>query len=307
MSPARPVRFRQQYACRDSNRQPGPEPPSLQRAKKAHVLPFRNKSVVAAPAVLSNRPLWLWPNLLSLDAPLIAVLWLYLLAVSGQIRISPLVTLALGLVVWLIYIADRLLDGLHAGPLALSARHQFYRVHRGTWFSILFGVLVLTCCVCFELDARTLTFGTLLMLAVAGYFAAVHQMRGRWRLRFPKEAVVAVVFGIGTFFPAWLKARESNAEMAITLGLFIAICWLNTTLIECAEWVGLRQRSSETPHSLDARGRTAFVGDWCKCRDHCVQPGATASDTHSAFGVAGYFAQCARARRAGVLLAKTFH
>ncbi|HEY1731872.1 MAG TPA: hypothetical protein VGG15_08980 [Terriglobales bacterium] len=244
MSPARPVFSRKQSAPRDSHAQPG----LREHSKTARVLPFRNKKVVAPAAALSEQPLWLWPNLLSLDAPLIAVLWLHLLAVSGQIRISPVISVALGLAVWLIYVADRLLDGLRPGASALSARHQFYRAHRRTWFSVLLGALALACCLCLELDARTLLFGTLLMLAVAGYFAAVHQMREKWRLHFPKEAVVAVVFGIGTFFPAWPNARGSNAAMAITLGLFVAICWLNIVLIEYAEWVSLRQRSSETPH-----------------------------------------------------------
>ncbi len=191
-------------------------------------------------------PFWLWPNLLSLDAPLIAVLWLHLIAVSGQIRISPIVTLALALVVWLIYVADRLLDGSRADPLAaLPARHQFYRAHRKLWFSLLVSGLALTCCICLDLDPRTLLFGTLLILVVAGYFAAVH----RARFRFPKEAAVAVVFAIGTFFPAWIHAQGWTGAMTVSLILFIAICWLNTTLIEYAEWAGLRQRGSAKPHA----------------------------------------------------------
>ncbi len=180
-----------------------------------------------------------------------------LFAVSARVHISPFVTLALALVVWLIYVADRLLDGLRADPQTLlSARHQFYRVHRKLWFTALLAVLALTCCVCLELNARMLELGTLLMLIVAGYFAVVHWICLRWRLRFPKEAVVALVFGVGTFFPVWIYAHRSAVAMTIALLLFITICWLNTTLIEYAEWVSVHQGSSEMPHvSTLAAGR----------------------------------------------------
>lgn len=212
---------------------------------------------VYVPQVKSpKRPVWLWPNLLSLDAPLIAVLWLQLFAVSGRIRISLDVTLALALVVWVIYVADRLLDELRAGPeTILSPRHQFYRAHRPLLLSLLGGVLALTCWICFHLDSRIFEFGTVLMLVVASYFVIVHQARARWRLHFPKEAVVAVVFGVGTVFPVWVYGQGST-PMAIALVFFIAICWLNTALIEYAEWMSLHQMDSEMPHaSTLAAGR----------------------------------------------------
>jgi hypothetical protein len=206
-----------------------------------------NSHISLAPA--RAYPLWLRPNLLSLDAPLIAVLWLHLFAIALHVRISPPVTLVLALVVWLIYVADRLMDGLRAEPWAvLSARHQFYRAHRGVFACLLSGVLVLTGCVCLKLDRRTLELGTMLMLVIAGYFTAVHHMRKSWGLRFPKEIVVAMVFGIGTTFPAWIHAPRATPLMAIGLAFFIAICWLNLVLIEYAEWLALGDQGSETPH-----------------------------------------------------------
>ena len=197
MSTASPVSSCQPGTPRDANRQPDFDMP--RGAKTARILPWKTSGgIYASSAASTEHQWWLWPNLLSLDAPLISVLWMQLFAVSARVHISPFVTLALALVVWLIYVADRLLDGLRADPQTLlSARHQFYRVHRKLWFTALLAVLALTCCVCLELNARMLELGTLLMLIVAGYFAVVHWICLRWRLRFPKEAVVALVFGVG--------------------------------------------------------------------------------------------------------------
>jgi len=55
-------------------------------------------------------PFWSWLNILSLDAPLIAVLWQALLARTFHIPLRPSGRLALGLTVWAIYLADRVLD-----------------------------------------------------------------------------------------------------------------------------------------------------------------------------------------------------
>ena len=74
----------------------------------------------------SVRPqFWLWPNLLSLDAPLVAVLWqtLFLRCLRAPVRWLP--ALLLFLTVWLIYVADRLLDARNGA--VTTPRHQFYR------------------------------------------------------------------------------------------------------------------------------------------------------------------------------------
>ena len=208
-----------------------------------------------SPKASPPHPVWLWPNLLSLDAPLIAVLWLHLFALSGHIRISPVVSLVLGLVVWLIYAADRLLDGLRSTPFQVqSPRHHFYYTHRKVLLAVLLGVFCLTACICLRLDPPTLLFGTLMMLGIAGYFALVHWAGPLWRWSFPKEAAVAIGFAIGALFPALIHANRFAAPMAVLLLLFVALCWLNVVLIEYAEWVRLRRCREEMPHGSTLRG-----------------------------------------------------
>ena len=104
----------------------------------------------------SRRPLWLWPNLLSLDAPLIAVLWLQLFAVSLHVQLEAAVSLALALVVWLIYVGDRLADGWNANlRAALTARHRFHRLHRRSLSTAASMGSALGIWACLHLDGAT--------------------------------------------------------------------------------------------------------------------------------------------------------
>src|SRR5689334_9431948 len=86
---------------------------------------------------------WLWPNLLSLDAPIVAVLWQALLAQRYNIPLRTPGRVALFLTVWAIYIADRLLDVRRPAATAESARHRFYRRHQ-MFATALLGLLLAT-------------------------------------------------------------------------------------------------------------------------------------------------------------------
>lgn len=89
-----------------------------------------SEPVPLSPAQAPRIPWWLWFNVLSLDAPLVAILWQWALAQNHQVKLLPGCYTALGLAVWLIYITDRTLDGFNMGAKALSARHHFYRKYR---------------------------------------------------------------------------------------------------------------------------------------------------------------------------------
>src|ERR1700686_3826665 len=82
---------------------------------------------------------WLWPNLLSLDAPVVAVLWQILFARCFQVPVDALAALLLLATVWLIYAADRTLDAWRGD--CHSPRHEFYQHHwRGllpVWIAVL--------------------------------------------------------------------------------------------------------------------------------------------------------------------------
>jgi hypothetical protein len=172
---------------------------------------------------------WLWPNLLSLDAPLVALLWQTLFIrcfhAPSSAREQALPSILLVSAVWLIYAADRAMDAWRGA--AAQPRHEFYRRH---WRGILpIWVLVLAATgwlACTELPRRVFERGAWLGGAVIVYFAVVHVSHRKW----PKEAAVAVIFALGASLAAWTRV-ETRADV-LTVILFSCLCWINCVGIE---------------------------------------------------------------------------
>jgi hypothetical protein len=172
---------------------------------------------------------WLWPNLLSLDAPLVAVLWqtLFLRCLGAPVRWLPAALLFL--TVWLIYVADRLLDTRAKWPV--TPRHAFYRRNfrsvLAVWISVLSGTAAL---VLWGLADPVLVRGVAMLGAVLLYLSAVHWLPSSAAWVGLKEAAVAVLFALGSSLPAWGQIR--SAHDAMTVVLFSLLCWLNCMAIE---------------------------------------------------------------------------
>lgn len=85
---------------------------------------------VSSPQASSSIPWWLWLNVLSLDAPVVAVLWQWALAQAYGVQMDPINHSTLGLAVWLIYVLDRVLDTRSCTEdRSLTPRHAFYQRH----------------------------------------------------------------------------------------------------------------------------------------------------------------------------------
>lgn len=88
----------------------------------------------------SRVPWWLWPNVLSLDAPVVAVTWLWLFAAGENLSFGWRIHAVVFGVVWCVYMADRLIDVWRVGAGAVpgaggpivpeTSRHAFCRRHR---------------------------------------------------------------------------------------------------------------------------------------------------------------------------------
>lgn len=188
----------------------------------------------AESAPLRRAALWEWPSVLSLDAPLIAVLWQLLLSRALGASLDWRHHALLGAAVWLIYSADRWLDGLKLGvALVRTQRHHFYVRHRRAVLRVWLG-----------LGAATLTAGlavlTRLELAAAGVLGAalLGYFRGR-HARHPKgqlkELQIALVFAPGVSLLPLLRGAAALPTLTFTL-LLAALIFLNCALI--ALWEG---------------------------------------------------------------------
>jgi len=174
-------------------------------------------------------------HLLSLDAPTVAVLWAWSLAraVGAEIVWSTVTILGIG--TWLVYVADRLLDGrTGAARSDLRERHRFHARYRRRFLicaSIAMVLLGWLIAARMPADARR---EDVWIFAVAMVYAAAVHLPLR-RLRFPQELVVGVVFAAACAVPAWSVARYAHADLVALATLLAALCWLNCSAIHAWE------------------------------------------------------------------------
>lgn len=180
---------------------------------------------------------WEWPTILSLDAPVVALVWQEQLARAGQTVVGWHERVLLGIVVWLIYAADRWIEGVRLDPARVGThRHGFYIRHRGTVAVVGAVLLAVGTAVAVErLSASEWWAG----LAVAGMvlvYLLSHQCLHRdnpWRA--PKETCVGVLFAAGC---ALGPASQPGAHVAAISGLVVLLALLafaNCALISAWE------------------------------------------------------------------------
>jgi hypothetical protein len=221
------------------------------------VLPFvRSQITILEPAVSARKeerwPPWLWCNLASLDAPMVAVVWQILFARCFSAPVDITVSATLGLTVWFIYVSDRMLDAQRLNPeLMPPARHAFCREHwNGMAVAAIAGLFTLGA-LCARLPLALLRNGAALFAGVVMYFAIVHGPPLNIRRFWPKEVIVGGIFCVGTCLATWTGSVPSlGHEMLLPALLFAALCILNCVAIEYWEWNGCTSFWNESPHPV---------------------------------------------------------
>ncbi len=191
--------------------------------------------------------------MLSLDAPLIAALWQSLFAHAFGAALGWPYTLLLYAAVWLIYSADRWLDGRSLGADARTRRHRFYARHYRTVFWVWWLVFACT----FAASILLLTWaelsgGAALGALLLGYLAQRH--RGDQQTQ-PKEVQIAVIFALGVVFLPLFSGV--HLWLLVGGGLFGVLIFLNCALI--ARWEGDLDRES-APFAVRAPKIAARLG-----------------------------------------------
>lgn len=175
--------------------------------------------------------------MLSLDAPVVIVLWQWLLARAARVEILWPHQFVLGASVWLAYGADRWFEGWRLRPDSVrTARHRFYQRYRwpvaAIWllgFTADFGVAIT------RLSHREFTFGIVLLAPVLAYLLS-HQLVHRDRpWRAPKEICIAVLLGCGAAVFVIAQPTAALDSLIAPLALFTALCFANVALISVWE------------------------------------------------------------------------
>jgi hypothetical protein len=174
---------------------------------------------------------------LSLDAPTVALVWQWLLARVAHTPLAWHHVFILGTAVWLVYAADRWIEGWRLVPeQILTQRHWFYLRWRWPVFAVWLLMVATGLTTAFtQLRPREIATGLIVLAPVLIYLLS-HQLVHRdhpWRV--PKELCVALLFAAGvSCFPI---AREPGAlrVLSVPLALFGTLCLANCALISLWE------------------------------------------------------------------------
>jgi hypothetical protein len=187
-----------------------------------------------------RKPWWLIPNLLSLDAPLVAVTWLYIFARTWRADYHPWEAyVSLGLVVWVIYVMDRLLDAslLTTSSRKLQARHEFHYQHRKgfTIGAIVAGLTALVLVVSY-MSYAIYHYVLIGGVVVAGFFGlSMLSSQEVDEIPHTKNILAGIGFSFGTATMAHVYLPGHDVYELLMSPLFIlfaVLCALNISAID---------------------------------------------------------------------------
>lgn len=192
--------------------------------------------------------LLLWLNILSLDAPLVAVVWQDFFARSLGVKLPATPRLVLGLSIWLAYAADRWLDGWKIPPgAAMTPRHRFAQKYRvplaWIWVVVLLANLALSC---FFLPFSLFERGLALVLGVAVYFALNQWPATKQPLRGFKELSVGILFAAGTAIFITPPTGAAFVAFWWACSAWCLLAFLNCYAIACWEVKADRSAKQES-------------------------------------------------------------
>ncbi|MDA7629999.1 hypothetical protein N8670_04085, partial [Akkermansiaceae bacterium] len=148
----------------------------------------------------NRAPWWLWPNLLSLDAPLVALAWFWMFAKAwGVVSLPVSLPVTMALSVWAIYALDRIVDSRKSRPrAALERRHHFHQKYRWFFISAVVGVTIWSSYAALMVLSQTvLMYGVFVAILVACYFAVAVFQKADEHTGLMKNVLAGMTFSYG--------------------------------------------------------------------------------------------------------------
>ena len=185
---------------------------------------------------MSRRPLWIWPNLLSLDAPLVALAWFWIFKQVWLVRYhQPSLPLFLALTVWCIYVADRLMDSrrLRKEGGSVPLRHRFHRQFRKPMKLALLAGCLGVVLLAFSQSRGLLGYGWPVLLLVVAYLVVSYQDAGQGVSWF-KNILAGLAFAYGTTVGVHFRRELSVLDLAMSpeVIVFAGLCMINMFAID---------------------------------------------------------------------------
>lgn len=175
-------------------------------------------------------PWYLFPNVLALDAPVVAIIWQHFLAKNFKIELSGIETAALFFTVWFIYLLDHFLDSKN--NIYTTRRHVFIAKKRKLAIFLITLTFTTSAFLTTLLPEFMIKGGFILAILISVYLWIIHSNIINLKIKTNyKELLVGIGFGTGVSLPV------INSELSITtwlpsVTLFCLLCWINCKLID---------------------------------------------------------------------------
>lgn len=169
-------------------------------------------------------PIWLLPNLLSLDAPLVAVVWMWMIARAMRVQYVEMSSyLVLAVAVWCVYVIDRLRDvkkGVHGSHEEMPWRHRFHWKSRRVLLAIVVCLVSYGCyAALFILSHEMLSIGIVGGVLTLIYFVVSKFDRGE--VPYLKNFVSGMTFAFGVAAPAVIYSQQMPMVVSDALEPFL--------------------------------------------------------------------------------------
>jgi hypothetical protein len=198
----------------------------------------------------------LWINVLSLDAPVVAVVWQDFFARCLHVPLAPAWRWLLAITAWLAYVADRWLDAWKLGG-AVTPRRRFAQRHRAKIASVWMAMLLIGLWLAWtKLPSYLFQRGWMIAAVVAIYFF-INQWRGLSHgLRGFKEISIAVLFGCATL----IFVLPPDASLTLPI-VWSAVVWCLVCFLDCYAIAGWELETDR------AEKQESIVTRWPKLRE----------------------------------------
>jgi len=179
-----------------------------------------------------KNPIWLLPNLLSIDAPLVGLAWMWMLGRALRVEyIQAQIWFILPLAIWCIYVLDRLIDSWrYPEKRDSSPRHIFH--WRWKWLMLAGALLAAGVCIyyaMFVLSRSVLSAGLVAAMMCGLYFALAFFQTGD--VPYVKNFLAGMIFAMGVGIPI----NAANATLLVTDLNDIIYAFYHTGLVD-AMW-----------------------------------------------------------------------
>ena len=174
-------------------------------------------------------------NLVSLDATLVALVWQEAIARAGNVELLWYDRGILGISVWIIYIADHLLDGLTNGVrvriwINQAPRHRFIAKHRSLFIFLVGIFLFVDANLALKLTEPLLLAGIFLSVIAFVYLAINAWLLSNNKWFRGREIIIALIFSLGSGLVPLMQSQRPELIIR-SLFFFALLCAINTTLV----------------------------------------------------------------------------